>query len=315
MSLINYFNNNEVTVKELSDFTIEEWPFRNIREMQQLGQRADKLKDPTSFARRHAGIIRSPLFDFDIEMTVPCLLHLLMALGRKMLKMIVSEADGNRALEETLERILEESIGIKLKEGERTFLLRVKKSRLSRPDLIKVMKQHSLLIDALEKAASKEESRSHVQKSREIWKLMVQLLALLSTSQVTISAAFWKRKALEFARLFVAEYEHQDVTSYLHAFVYHIGYYVERYGSLEKLANYGIEGLHAKNKKFIREASNGFQRGVKLTQLELQRHFRNEYHRGTLLSAHKVEKHRAKGKVAWFEARLDVVIEHEMYVE
>jgi len=64
---------------------------------------------------------------------------------------------------------------------------RVKSSRLSRPNLIDVLKYHELLIDALEDAAIDTKSREHVTKIRPIWKSLVQLLALLSTSKLKIS--------------------------------------------------------------------------------------------------------------------------------
>lgn len=302
-------------MKDFTNFDIEDWPFRDIEEMKQDGNKAQNLKDPSTFARTHAGVIHCPLFDFKLEMTVPCFLHLLMALGRKMLKMIISEAQGRPTMEEKMEAILQGPMGIKLNPKEKTLSLKVKKSRLSRTDIINVLKHHELLVNVLAEGAISKSTQKHVARVRTNWKLMVQLLALISTSGLKISEAFWKKKALEFARAFTREYESKDVISYLHAFAYHVGYFVEKYGSLERLANYGIEGLHAKNKKVIREATNGFKLGPRLTLQELQHHFRQEYHRGKLLNAHKVEKHRSKGKGSWVEAKLDLLVEYESFLK
>lgn len=40
----------------------------------------------------------------------------------------------------------------------------------------------------------------------------------------------------------------KEVTPYIHVFVQHLGFYLERYGSLEKFANYSTETQHYVNK-------------------------------------------------------------------
>jgi len=40
--------------------------------------------------------------------------------------------------------------------------------------------------------------------------------------------------------------------------VFHFGYFLERYGCLERFANFGIENMHACNKRVIISATNGF---------------------------------------------------------
>jgi hypothetical protein len=50
----------------------------------------------------------------------------------------------------------------------------------------------------------------------------------------------------------------KDVTTYKHIFVFHFGYFLERYGCLERFANFGIENMHACNKRVIISATNGF---------------------------------------------------------
>ena len=117
---------------------------------------------------------------------------------------------------------------------------------------------------------------------------------------------FWKRKALEFAKAFVQEYERQEVTTYLHIFVYHVGFYVEKYGSLERFANYGIEGLHAKNKKVVKMATFGYKKGAEVTKQELEYSHRMEHYCRSNISSHKKEKYGRHENDSWVTAILEL---------
>jgi hypothetical protein len=48
------------------------------------------------------------------------------------------------------------------------------------------------------------------------------------------------------------------VTLYMHVFVYHLGYYLEQYSSIELLANYATEGRYKYNKQVLVSATNGW---------------------------------------------------------
>jgi hypothetical protein len=54
----------------------------------------------------------------------------------------------------------------------------------------------------------------------------------------------WVAEAREFGRLFQKRFVNKHVTPYLHVFIYHLGYYIEEYGSIEAFSNYVIEELH-----------------------------------------------------------------------
>jgi hypothetical protein len=55
-------------------------------------------------------------------------------------------------------------------------------------------------------------------------------------------------KSKNFALCFVKVFPTSKVTTYLHVLVYHTGYFIEKYGTLEKLANFAAESNHRKNK-------------------------------------------------------------------
>lgn len=56
-----------------------------------------------------------------------------------------------------------------------------------------------------------------------------------------MTEAEWKAKARAFAQLFCEVYYDEAVTPYLHVFVYHIGYYIEKYQrKLDKSIAYWI---------------------------------------------------------------------------
>ena len=80
----------------------------------------------------------------------------------------------------------------------------------------------------------------------------------------------WRSSARIFAENFCEIYQSEDVTPYLHQFVYHVGFYLKTCGSLELLANFAIEGKHRQNKKTIRAASSGLSRMDSLTNVQYQ---------------------------------------------
>lgn len=81
----------------------------------------------------------------------------------------------------------------------------------------------------------------------------------------------WRSSARIFAENFCELYQSEDVTPYLHQFVYHVGFYLKTCGGLEKLANFAIEGKHRQNKRTIRAASSGLsQMGIKRNALYQQ---------------------------------------------
>lgn len=69
----------------------------------------------------------------------------------------------------------------------------------------------------------------------------------------------WITKSRSYAKKFTSIYAKEDVTPYLHVLVYHAGFYIAKYGSLEMLANFSTEGKHQENKRTVASASSGFR--------------------------------------------------------
>ena len=93
---------------------------------------------------------------------------------------------------------------------------------------------------------------------KQIWKQLWALLTLAMQDEKKISEQEWLRMARQFGSHFVARYCKEDVTPYLHVLVYHVGFYLEKYGNLEIFANYAIEGRHRYNKLAIPSGTSGF---------------------------------------------------------
>jgi hypothetical protein len=45
--------------------------------------------------------------------------------------------------------------------------------------------------------------------------------------------------------------DREEITPYLHVFIYNIRFYMEQYGGLNKYSNYAQEGMHLTNKKIL----------------------------------------------------------------
>lgn len=96
------------------------------------------------------------------------------------------------------------------------------------------------------------------------------LLSVLVQPFEGITEKWWLSHAKQLAKLFIERYQAEDVTPYLHVFVYHIGYYLQRYGSLEAFANYAIEGRHHFNKVMISNGTSGFSNSASENNIQMQ---------------------------------------------
>lgn len=93
-----------------------------------------------------------------------------------------------------------------------------------------------------------------------MWAQFYYLLSVASLAEPSITEQDWLAKARIFGKNFVTIYSAEDVTPYCHVFIYHLGFYLEKYGSVEKFANYAIECRVRFNKRLITTATNGFSR-------------------------------------------------------
>ena len=236
-----------------------------------------------------------------------------MALTRRLLKLVVGESVGNPDLEKAMQYVLETDMKLNLASPTKTrtsLFDRVKGSRFGRPDYIRVLKKHGLLIDLLIQAALPDEQNA-LNDTKKMWSQMVQLLALASSPAVTVTEKFWLEKARAFGTLFGKVYAKEAVTSYLHLFVYHLGFFLEKYGGIEMLANYGIEGMHAVNKRVISRATNGLSRNM-VTYQQLAHGYRLERYKGR--DVHDQERKQYKSKQSWSDALLELQGELSRFV-
>lgn len=88
---------------------------------------------------------------------------------------------------------------------------------------------------------------------------------------------------------FTERYGGEEVTPYIHVLVYHVGFYLERYGCLERFSNYSTESMHSQNKKVVAGASSGLghQNGTAAQNIcyqQLTYGFREEVYRSMELT-------------------------------
>lgn len=84
-----------------------------------------------------------------------------------------------------------------------------------------------------------------------IWKSLLVLLSVSGSDVIQVTESQWLENAKKFGRMFINVYSENDVTPYLHILIFHIGFFREHYGGLEKYGNFAIEGRHQWNKSAI----------------------------------------------------------------
>lgn len=89
-----------VCEKDIGDFSIPCWPFRNRQRWKEIIEEIKQLSEATAKAngRRNGGVIGEPVFDFDLEHIIPCMLHCIMAVIKKLLRLTANEAGLNLKL-------------------------------------------------------------------------------------------------------------------------------------------------------------------------------------------------------------------------
>ena len=120
-----------------------------------------------------------------------------------------------------------------------TLAERLDKTKFSRVNSISLIKNQETLLKCLTPLEKNFPNR--VILTRKVWNQAEMLLAIASADRFELTADKWKLYATEFATNLVKLYSEKCVTSYLHCFVYHYGYWLEKFGAIEKLGNYSIE--------------------------------------------------------------------------
>ncbi len=195
-----------------------------------------------------------------------------------------------------------------------SLLARVKKSRLNRNDLARVLENADEF-----KASIRDLKRNQQRKERneptaeDVWNAFIPLLAIAVQDEPKkmgfTNEAEWLKQAKSFGEKYVSRYGSEEVTPYMHVFIYHLGFYMERYGGIERFANYASESKHQENKKAIRRGTSGFEGSHKTKETRLGAQLLKRDIRMKLLQKYNVVKkprrrRKAKGEKAKWAANL-----------
>jgi len=83
-----------------------------------------------------------------------------------------------------------------------------------------------------------------------------------------ITEQTWRLRARNWGSDLIGNYNAAAITPYIHLFIYHIGAYLEEYGSVEKFANYAIESKHKTIKGRLYGGTRGRADGVQSKSVE-----------------------------------------------
>lgn len=268
----------------IADFTIHKWELRDINKMVEKGvSLANKTEaQQKKFATTNFGQQKPPILQFLLSHTVPCMLHVLMALTKTLFKHLTSEAEANIEYEQALIKLLTK-IGVKMankktKSKTRTWSQILTKSRLNRNHLLAILENYEqflVIYNKYSKQATDIKSRCNL-----LWRQYFYLMAKALQEKSDVTEEWWLTHTKMFATNFKTVFYELAVTPYMHVFVYHLGFYLEKYGSVEIFANYATEGRHRYNKRVIVSATNGWaHRGGRdndLTKQLLTHSFRDD---------------------------------------
>ncbi|ELR23713.1 uncharacterized protein ACA1_073570 [Acanthamoeba castellanii str. Neff] len=158
-----------------------------------------------------------------------------------------------------IEKILLDVCKVKVvQSANKNFPQRLKASRLNRSDCLHILSNYEQFFKEIEKSAKDDETRLKISSTRRVWELYYPLVCLTAQATVNISEEEWLTRAREFGQAFVDAYQAEDVTTYIHIFVFHFGFFLDKYNGLEKFANYALEGKHSVIKRILAYGSSGF---------------------------------------------------------
>lgn len=189
-------------------------------------------------AVQNKGYINKPVLKFQMNHVVPCLMHAIMAILRKfiyLLETLMSQTPDLQSI--FVEKF--EAIGVHLKKAEvgETFKVRVKRSRFNRAEYLKILEGHNILFEELAKRAVGEPTKDKVLKAQAVWNKFHGLCTLAMQEKVEITEQEWLTEALQFGRMYVETWSKADVTTYLHVFIFHFGYFLEKYVKVHNIVN------------------------------------------------------------------------------
>jgi hypothetical protein len=150
--------------------------------------------------------------------------------------------------------------------------------RLNQPDCLHILTNYKHFFNCLSKHTHSQ-VKEHVNKAQEVWALYYPLVCLTVQGRVKITEQEWKDQAIKFGVAFVTAYSKEDVTTYIHIFVYHFGFFLSTYGGLEKYSNFALESKHAELKRILAHSTSRFSNGdAEAARQQLHALVRNELH-------------------------------------
>jgi len=164
-----------------------------------------------------------------------------MGVMRKLLELLIApirSEDLATELEATLYSQCRVRLPPRVSKGgkKRTFAERVKKARIGGPQSLSILEHYDSLLDVVLSFAGSEELKKKVEAMREVWKQYHDLVSLSKQAHVAISEEEWLSHARRFGTSFTNCFRPEDVTPYIHVFVYHFGYFMEKFDGIEKWA-------------------------------------------------------------------------------
>lgn len=234
------------------------YPFRNISHMKDIWDK--KLKGKAASTRssqntKYAGQQNEPLFLIPLSSIIPCILHLTMSIVKSLKNTLINIIlNSDLALKQLQEQM--KILKIKVNSNSKyTLEQQLRKTKFTRPTSIKFIKNYKEILKCLDKLPSNLQPLK--EKIHLVFQQALYLLSVASSPRPNISEQDW----LTCSKIFMSNYKEISIgaiTSYIHVFVYHCGYFLEQYGGIEKLGNYSIEGTIHYIKKTVTNSTSGF---------------------------------------------------------
>ena len=226
----------------IADFSIQSWEFRDIHQMREIAKKHKKTNCASTRKSRarepdYQGIWNKPLINFPIWKIVPCMVHQIMSLVRSLrsateLKIKPFEAAVTR-YREVLAKLGMSVVDVK---GAPIAFENLKVNRSESLQLLSNYTEVGSCLDLIRR-------KSDAIRLKKSWRRCFVLLCVAACPPEDFSEELWKERAKIFAVDYSACIHGEDVTTYLHVFVYHYGFFIKQYGGLEVFGNYSVEGL------------------------------------------------------------------------
>ncbi len=179
------------------------------------------------------------------------------------------------------------------------------------PQALAIILNHRLFLAGIH---HKWPGKEQTQLLEEIWCRYHELASLLVQAHVSIMEEQWKAEAHKLGHLYIKCWGWEEVTPYLHVFIYHIGYYLKQYSGIEKFRNYTLKGKHSSNKQILQRMTSQFKFGKEgaVRQQLLMNLWLEQHHYGGYLK--KGKKEHGRGDESWAQSTLNAVPQYAEYV-